>query len=129
MAENQDAVPQGEIQERINNVDEIRSGHELYNDGISMTVTFDHLSEPDAIALLSMFESWDSHAKIGSSRWVSFFVDGDGPFHPEIDISVSDDVVQSDELKDAAEVDTNKFDSDAVTGRFIDYALDVKNPE
>lgn len=115
-----------DVTERIEGLDEIRSGHELYKDDVSLTVTFDHLNEPQAVALISMLETWEMHGKFGSSRWVSFFVDGDGPFHPEIEIDVDDDdVIQSDELKDVAEIDTNKFDFDSVTGWFIDCALDT----
>lgn len=112
--------------ERVEEVDEIRSGHELYHDDVSLTVTFDHLNEPQAIALMSMFESWRTHARFGSSRWSSFLVDGDGPFHPNIDIEASDDVIQHDAFKNVAEVEDNMFNSSAVTGKFIDYALDLE---
>ncbi|WP_135535347.1 hypothetical protein [Halostella pelagica] len=114
-----------DIDQRIEEADEIRSGHELYRDDVSLTVTIDHLNEPQAIALMSMFETWKTQAKWGTSRWVSFFVDGDGPFHPEIDLDVDGDVIQSDELKDIAEVETNKFDFDPVTGWFINCALET----
>jgi hypothetical protein len=119
-------MSEDDIDQRIEEVEEIRSGHELYRDDVSLTVTFDHLDEPQAIALIAMLETWEMHGKFGSSRWVSFFVDGDGPFHPEIDIDVDDDVMQSDELKNVAEIDTNKFDFDSVTGWFIDRAVDTE---
>lgn len=111
--------------DRIKDVDEIRSGHELYNDDVSLTVTFDRLNEPQAIALMAMFERWEIHGKFGASRWVSFFVDGDGSFHPDIDIDVDGDVIESDEVKEVAEVERNKFDFDSVTGWFIDHALNA----
>jgi len=113
------------IEQRISNIDEIRSGHELYKGDLSLTVTFDHLNEPQAITLISMLETWEMHGEFGSSRWVSFFVDGDGSFHPKIEIDVDERVIQSDEVKDVAEIDTNKFDFDSVTGWFIDHALNV----
>lgn len=120
-----DDDPTDAISQRIDEGDEIRSGHELYNDDVSLTITLDNLNEPQAIALIAMLENWETHSKWGSSRWVSFYVDGDGPFHPQIDIDVDGEVLQSSELKEIAELQTNKFDFDPVTGWFIDRALEV----
>lgn len=117
------------IEDRIEEVDEIRSGHELYKDDLSLTVTFDNLSEPQAIALMEMFGSWESYGNFGASRWSSLYVDGDGPFHPSIDCEPSEPVVDADELREAAEIDDNRYDFDAVIGKFIDYALEVKDNE
>lgn len=116
-----------DIKKRIKDVEEIRSGHELYQDDVSLTVTFDHLNEPQAIALLAMFETWETHGRWGASRMVSFFVDGDGPFNPEIQVDVDDAVLQAQEFKDVAEYETNKFDPGPVTGKFIDHALEVND--
>lgn len=124
-----DQVTGETIAERIEDVDEISSGHELYKDDVSLTVTFDHLSEPQAIALMAMFEEWERHGSFGVSRWMGFFVDGDGPFHPKIDIEPSTDIIESEELKEAAEINNNEFDFGAVTGQFIDYALEVDDNE
>ena len=117
--------PIDKICQRIDEVDEIRSGHELYNDDVSITITLDNLTEPQAIALIAMLENWETHSKWGSSRWVSFYVDGDGSFHPEIDIDVDGEVLQSRTLKEVAEHPTDNFDYDSVTGWFIDRALEV----
>jgi BRCT domain type II-containing protein len=47
----------------------------------------------------------------------------------DIDQHVDDDVMQSDELKNVAEIDTNKFDFDSVTGWFIDRAVDTETQQ
>ncbi len=122
-------MPTDEIDARADDVEEIRSGHELYNDDVSLTVTFEHLNEPQAIALMAMLDNWEMHGRFGSSRWVEFFVDGDGPFHPSITVEASEGVLSPesdayDELADVAEMDANRFDAGAVTGWFIDRALD-----
>lgn len=81
----------------------------------SLTVTFDGLDEAQALALQSMFEVWSSYTTLGASRLVSYFVDGDGHFSPDIEIEKSDDVRElTDTLKEAAEPETNKFDHDGV---------------
>lgn len=115
---------------RIDRADEIRSGHELYHDDVSLTVTFDRLNEPQAIALMALFETWAFYGRIGASRMTEFYADGDGTFHPDIDIDAPERVFQPgdevfDELADAAEIADNTFDFDAVVGWFIDRALEV----
>jgi len=121
-----------EIDERVDAVGEISSGHELYRDEVSLTVTFDRLNEPQAIALIAMFNTWEGYGRRGASRWVEFFVDGDGPFHPAIDYDIEGDIFTPDDevfsdLADAAEsAGNNAYDFDAVTGWFISRALDAK---
>ena len=44
---------------------------------VSMKVTI-----PQMLALKAMFEYWNILANIGASRFVGFYVDGDGDFHP-----------------------------------------------
>ena len=114
------------LEERKEQVDEVRSGHELYKDEVSLTVTFDRLNEPQAIALIAMFESWERHGRWGSSRLSKFYVDGDGPFHPEISFETNEDIVLTNELKEEAEVNEDSFDFDPVVGKFIDYALEME---
>jgi len=43
-----------------------------------------------AVAMKEMFERWNFLSNIGSSRHVSFFVDGDGNFHPKVEITFSE---------------------------------------
>lgn len=40
-----------------------------------------------ALALQAMFDHWNQLSAIGSSRQVAFFVDGDGNFHPECNVT------------------------------------------
>ncbi len=54
---------------------------------VTMSVTL-----PQALALQSMFDYWSKLGRVGSSRDVSFFVDGDGNFRPECTFVFSEDV-------------------------------------
>ena len=53
------------------------------SDKITMTVVM-QVTEAQAIALREMFDYWNYLSNIGSSRKVSFYVDGDGNFHPYV---------------------------------------------
>jgi hypothetical protein len=53
---------------------------------LKMTVQFD-VTEAQALALQSMFNFWNQLASQGSSRYVAFYVDGDGNFKPNITCS------------------------------------------
>ena len=52
----------------------------------TMTVYIENLTEAQKIALSDMFAQWQALGNVGSSRWVSFFADGDGDFRPLITI-------------------------------------------
>lgn len=58
------------------------------DDKIQMTVTME-VKESQAVALQEFFKCWNSLASMGSSRMVSFYVDGDGDFKPNCQISFS----------------------------------------
>lgn len=83
----------------------------------TLTVTLDHLSKAQVVALQEFFSCWEVHGKIGASRKVAFYVDGDGAFHPEVSYDVDgidvDDV--PDEVRDEAEVRANVYDFDPVS--------------
>lgn len=49
---------------------------------VKLTVTMD-VSAPQAYALMEMFNTWNRLSQMGSSRYVAFFADGDGDFHPK----------------------------------------------
>ena len=51
----------------------------------TMTIVLDNLSEPQRIAIEDMLAYWKD-ARRGSSRWMAFFVDGDGNFRPRITV-------------------------------------------
>jgi len=122
------------IDARLDQVEEISSGHELYQDDVNLTVEFEHLSEPQAITLMAMFQRWESNGSIGASRWVEFFVDGDGPFHPSINFETEGSQIDETDpefkmLRDEAEIEHNRYDAGAVIGWFIDQALDAKEDQ
>lgn len=49
-----------------------------------LVITLDNVGQADAIALIKMFKYMQRLGNIGSSRWCSFFADGDGSFHPKV---------------------------------------------
>jgi hypothetical protein len=57
-------------------------------DKIKMRVEME-VTKPQAVALQAMFTYWNQLSSMGSSRNVTFFVDGDGNFHPKCDVSFS----------------------------------------
>lgn len=79
-----------------------------------LVVLFEGLTEAQALTLRAMFEKWKSHIKAGSSRSVSFYVDGDGSFHPEIKIASNEKADLTDEVRKKAEPNRNRFDFDGV---------------
>jgi hypothetical protein len=63
----------------------------MMSERIQMTVNME-VTIPQALALQAMFKYWNRLASIGSSRYVSFLVDGDGNFHPKCEFSFSDPI-------------------------------------
>lgn len=59
-----------------------------FNERIKMTVTMD-VTISQALALRAMFEYWNHCSKVGSSREIGFYVDGDGDFHPCCEVTFS----------------------------------------
>ena len=49
-----------------------------------LVITLENVSQSDVIALTKMFKYMQYLGNIGSSRWCSFFADGDGSFHPKV---------------------------------------------
>lgn len=58
------------------------------DDRLTMTVTMT-VTEPQALALRTMFEYWNYLGRVGSSRTVGFMCDGDGNFQPKCKLSFS----------------------------------------
>jgi len=51
---------------------------------MKIIVEFDNITEPQAIALEDLFKTMEWCGNIGTSRWTSFYSDGDGNFRPKI---------------------------------------------
>jgi len=51
---------------------------------LKVTIEIDNLTKAQKIALEDMLATWMFLGNIGSSRWTSFFADGDGNFRPKI---------------------------------------------
>lgn len=73
-----------------------------------MTVTFE-VKESQALALQAMFEYWNKLASWGSSRYVSFFVDGDGDFKPKCQVTFDKEIRPlTNEMREAAVAEKSK---------------------
>ncbi|MNC02771.1 hypothetical protein D3C81_691830 [compost metagenome] len=71
-------------------------------DKLKMTVEL-NVTIPQALALQSMFEYWNELGDRGSSRSVTFFVDGDGNFKPDCTISFDGSIPKlTNEIKEVA---------------------------
>lgn len=71
-----------------------------------MVITLENVLPADAIALKKMFEYMQTLGNIGSSRWCSFFADGDGSFRPEVTIDYPIDLPKIENI--TGEVTYNK---------------------
>lgn len=75
---------------------------------------------PQALALQAMFKHWNRLGSWGSSRFISFFVDGDGNFRPNASWFFSERIPElTEELETAAIVEDDgngnlKFDFDSI---------------
>lgn len=63
-----------------------------------LVITLDGVSQSDAIALIKMFEYMEHLGKIGSSRWCSFFADGDGSFRPKVSFEYPEELPELPEI-------------------------------
>ena len=49
-----------------------------------MNIEINGLTEAQELALIDMLAVWKQCSDYGASRWVAFYADGDGNFHPDI---------------------------------------------
>jgi hypothetical protein len=75
--------------------------HRKIKMAVSMEVTI-----PQALALTEMFKLWTQLGSQGSSRDVSFFVDGDGNFQPKCEIITS---IPLPEISDAVKKSAKSY--------------------
>lgn len=61
------------------------------NKRIKMTVELD-VTIPQAVALKAMFDHWNYLSSIGSTKSISFLVDGGGNFHPNATCTTSEEI-------------------------------------
>ena len=89
------------------------------NDRIEMTVKM-QVTHAQGLALQAMFKHWNLLAGWGSSRDISFYVDGDGNFHPDCKISFDGEIPElTEEIEESAIVSGKhtgdlKYDFDAI---------------
>ncbi len=53
---------------------------------LTMTIVLENISEPQRLAIEDMLAYWRESNR-GYSRWMAFFVDGDGNFRPKITVN------------------------------------------
>ena len=53
---------------------------------MKMSIEIDNLTDAQVLAIEDMLAQWQYLGGIGGSRWVAFFADGDGNFHPKIQV-------------------------------------------
>lgn len=90
----------------------------MENKRLTMTVRL-QVTKAQALALHAMFRHWNFLSGIGSSSHVSFFVDGDGNFHPRCEVWFDRRVPELTEvIRDASVIDPqmadDSFDFDQV---------------
>ena len=56
---------------------------------VDMVIRIPNLRQQQAAALYCMFEEMRTLGSIGSSRWITIFSDGDGPYRPRPEIQIS----------------------------------------
>jgi hypothetical protein len=52
-----------------------------------MTIEIENLTVAQVIAIEDLMATWRFLGSVGSSRWTSFFADGDGDFRPKITVN------------------------------------------
>lgn len=80
---------------------------------IYMQATF-RVTPSQAVALKAMFDQWNVLAGIGSSRFVAFYVDGDGNFKPNVQTVIMGDIPfphLRKEMEKAALINAKEYES------------------
>jgi hypothetical protein len=87
-----------------------RDPHKLF-------ITIDNIAPADALALMKMFKYMERLGNVGSSRFCSFFADGDGSFHPKISFVYPIDLPEVPDVDGVLKDGSFKIDSDAIAWR------------
>lgn len=91
-----------------------------------LVITLENIHQSDAIALIKMFKYMQFLGRVGSSRWCSFYADGDGSFRPEVSFEYPE------ELPDVSDIDgvvtynkeTKKLENYPIFSSEGDFAID-----
>ena len=100
------------------------------NKKIKMRIELE-VTEPQALTLQAMFEYMQQLSGLGASRYVGFYADGDGDFHPKPEITFDQPVRPlTDEMRTVAIVEDDhgnrKYDYDGLAWYL--HGLDGKEP-
>ena len=77
----------------------------MSNERVEMTVKM-QVTPAQGLALQAMFEHWNKMASWGTSRNISFYVDGDGNFKPNAEVTYSEEIPElTDEMRKKAAYD------------------------
>ena len=63
-----------------------------------LVITLENVGQADAIALMKMFKYMQRLGNVGSSRWCSFFADGDGSFRPKVSFDYPEELPEVPEI-------------------------------
>lgn len=91
-------------------VDEIRG---------SVRITISNIDDVQAVELIRMLWLMEQCGRIGASRWLAFYADGDGAFRPQI--SVNDESVYTVMLPDRTRLE---WDQNWRKGKVEAYLFD-----
>ncbi len=83
----------------------------MNNENMKIKIILDKITKPQLLALYQFFKNWEPLCKRGSSKIMSYMVDGDGNLHPDITLEIPS-TITSDEIKLAEECYSNELNID-----------------
>jgi hypothetical protein len=83
----------------------------------TLHIRLDNISPSDAIGLIKMFKYMERLGNVGSSRYCSFFADGDGSFHPKVSFVYPIELPEVSDVDGVQKDGSFKIDSDAIAWR------------
>jgi len=87
-----------------------RKEHKLF-------ITIDNIGPADALALMKMFKHMERLGNQGSSRYCTFYADGDGSFHPKVSFVYPIELPEVPEITGVDLEGDFKIDSDTIAWR------------
>jgi hypothetical protein len=89
----------------------------ISRDPRKLFISIDNVRPDDAIALMKMFKYMERLGNVGSSRFCSFYADGDGSFHPKVSFVYPVDLPEIPDVDGVQKDGSFKIDSDAIAWR------------